>query len=71
MALDSLALRLLFGVACAAPMVLMAWHWRNRPGQGSRWVCVLVLCSFGAMSDPLALALQRVDGVMLGKVCTN
>ena len=71
MAFDALALRLLFGVACATPAVLMAWHWRKRPGQGSRWVSVVVLCSFGAMSDPLALALQRVDGVILGKVCTN
>jgi hypothetical protein len=71
MALDSLALRLLFGLACAAPVVLMAWNWRKHPGQGGRWVCIFVLCSFGAMSDPLALALQRVDGVILGKICTN
>jgi hypothetical protein len=64
-------MRLLFGLACATPAVLIAWHGRRRTGHAGRWVGALLLCAMGAMGDPLDLALQRVDGVILQRFCTN
>ena len=69
--MESVVLQLLFGFAYATPSVLMAWHWRKRSGLRWVWISALLLCAVGTMGNPLQLALQRVDGVILQRNCIN
>lgn len=69
--MESFVLRMLFGFACASPAVLMAWHWRKRAGHGWSRISVLLMWAMGTIGDPLQLALQRVDSVILQRNCIN
>ncbi|WP_332289677.1 hypothetical protein [Aquincola agrisoli] len=60
-------LQLLLVAACIAPFVAQALSGRRRAWPW--WIGVLLAAAVAAQGDPLALALQRVDGRLLGGWC--
>lgn len=69
MSLLEVLLRLLLAISLALPFLASARHSRS-PWRARLWRLGLLLAfAVGLLADPLALARQRVDQVLLGAVC--
>jgi len=69
--MESLALRVLLGLACAVPLALMTWRLRSHRGRAARCAAAALAFAVGCSGDPLTFALKQVDGRMVRSLCGN
>lgn len=65
MSAEAWVLRLLFGLACAGPLLCWPFTGTGRP-RWRRWLPALVMAGASAAWYPDGLFLDRVDGQLLG-----